>query len=211
MITLDTLNDWYPLGGSIVLRAGREDRARLVRLYLNCMEPTPLFIVSYTAGEDGSPVKAPARFLCTMPAGLEQLEFYAAGDIEIGADHADRVVYYQSTEGERHWFDGDGESFTMIHERAPRNEALEWVQFQAEQNQKRMQAALRAEMETQLAAIRSEYEGRTGIHGGEVEEPAKPAKRASKAAANGKSQSGPVEPAPSGDNADEPADGEAQK
>jgi hypothetical protein len=185
MITLDTLNDWYPLSGSIVLRAG-DNRVRRVRLYLNCMESTPLFVVGYTAGEDGRVIKCPARFLCTMPAGLEELEFYAAGDVEIGADHADRVVYYQSTEGEKYWFDGDGESFTTIQERAPRNEALEWVQFQAEQNQKRMQAALRAEMEDQLAAIRSEYEGRTGIHGGKAAEPPKSGSKSGKAAAAAK-------------------------
>lgn len=185
MLTLDTLNDWHPLSGSMVLRAG-DDLVRRVRIYFNCMEPTPLFIVGYDAGEDGRLVKRPARFLATMPAGLEELEFYVAGDVEIGADHAERVVYYQSTEGETHWFEGDGESFATIHERAPRNEALEWVQFQAEQNQMRMQAALRAEMEQQLAAIRSEYDERTsGVHGGKAAEPPKPAKLAAgKAAAD---------------------------
>jgi hypothetical protein len=205
MVTLDTITDWYPLGDSIILRAGRDERPRLVRLYLNCMEPTPLFIAGYTSGEDGTP--APARFLCTMPAGLEELQFYAAGDVEIAADHADRVVYYQSTEGEKYWFDGDGESFTTIHDRAPRNEALEWVQYQAEQNQKRMQAALRAEMDEQLAAIRSEYEGRTGVHGGEVAKPSKPAKPRSKPAAS--------EPVPAttgtGDGGDGSSEGEGEE
>lgn len=164
-IKLDNLSDWQPLSGSIVLLAA-DDYPRRVRVYLNCMEPTPLFIVQTVTDEEGNPEERPARFLATMPAGLETLEFVASGDLEIGADHADRVVLYQSTGAEKTWFDGEGESFATIHDRAPRNEALEWVQFQSEQNQKRMEAALRNEMQDQLAAIRSEYEKQSGIHGG---------------------------------------------
>lgn len=214
MLTLDTLNDWHPLSGSMILRAG-DDLVRRVRVYFNCMEPTPLFIVGYDAGEDGRLVKRPARFLATMPAGLEELEFYVAGDVEIGPDHADRVVYYQSTEGETHWFDGDGESFTSIHERTPRNEALEWVQFQAEQNQKRMQAALRAEMDEQLAAMREEYGRQVGVHGGKAAEPPKSAGKPGKAAVPAKVAGSPAGgadgSAASGNQSDEQADGEAQE
>lgn len=166
-IKLDNLSDWQPLSGSIVLLAA-DDYPRRVRVYLNCMEPTPLFIVRTVTDDEGNPEKLAARFLATMPAGLETLEFVASGDLEIGADHADRVVLYQSTGAEKTWFDGDGESFATIHDRAPRNEALEWVQFQTEQNQRRMEAALRSEMQDQLAAIRSEYEQQSGIYGGEA-------------------------------------------
>ncbi|RWN95670.1 MAG: hypothetical protein EOS05_12870 [Mesorhizobium sp.] len=218
MITLDTLTDWHPLSGSIVLRSS-DDRVRRVRVYLNCMEPTPLFVIGHTSSDDGRPVKAPARFLCTMPAGLEELEFYAAGDVEIGADHTDRVVYYQSTEGETYWFDGDGESFTTIHERTPRNEALEWVQFQSEQNQKRMQAVLRAEMDEQLAAMREEYGRQTGVHGGEAPQHPKSQRPGKAPSPDGRRLDkpgnrvgvAPVDAAGSGVDADEPAGGEEEE
>ncbi|RWM79348.1 MAG: hypothetical protein E5X86_12625 [Mesorhizobium sp.] len=205
-IKLDNLSDWHPLSGSIVLRAS-DDRARRVRVYLNCLEPTPLFVVQ--AG-------APARFLATMPAGLETLEFVARGEVEIGADTVDRVVYYQATETEKMWFDGDGATFTTIHERAPRNEALEWVQFQAEQNQKRMEAALRAEMQTHLAAMRSEYENASsGVHGGEAPQHPKPAagkKAAGKQPVDGGTpQPAAGAPAGAGAAADGTADGENEE
>ncbi|RWP57965.1 hypothetical protein [Mesorhizobium sp.] len=164
-IKLDNLADWRPLSGSIIL-GGSDERSRRVRVYLNCMEPTPLFVAL-----DG----APARFLATMPAGLERLEFVASGEVEIAADTVDRVVYYQCTEHEKMWFDGDGASFTTIHERQPRNEALEWVMFQQEQNQKRVEAVLRAEMQNQIDRMRSEYESAgTGIHGSATAQHQKP-------------------------------------
>lgn len=199
-VKLDNLKDWYPVSGSIVLEA-TDDLVRRVRVYLNCLEPTPFFVVQTVPDENGLPVKAPARFLATMPAGLETLEFYAAGDIEIAPDDADRCVYYQCTEHDQMWFDGDGESFTSIHERAPRNEALEWVQYQAELNQKRMQAALRAEMDEQLAAMRAEIGGSTGVHGGEAAQPQKsgegsaaevPASGATQSAASGVANAAPA-------------------
>lgn len=198
-IKVGNLSDWLPLSGSIILGAS-DERSRRVRLYLNCLEPTPLFVI-----QNG----APARFLATMPAGLELIEFVAAGEVEVAADTVDRVVYYQSTEHEKMWFDGNGASFTTIHERMPRNEALEWVQFQSEQNQKRMEAALRSEMQNHLAALRGEYENTSsGVHGGAVAQHKKPA--AAKAAApsldGGAGQSpdgGAIQPAPGGAPADE--------
>lgn len=218
MINLDTLSDWHPLGNSMVLRAG-DDRVRRVRVYFNAMEPTPLFVVQATGGENGLPSKRPARFLCTLPAGLEEVEFFASGDVEIAADHTDRVVYFQSVEGEQMWFDGDGESFTTIHNRAPRNEALEWVQFQAEQNQMRMQAVLRAEMDEQLAAMREEYGRQTGVHGGEAPQHTKPQRPGKAPSPDGRRLDkpgnrvgvAPVQPAGSGVDADEPAGGEEEE
>ncbi|RWQ34081.1 MAG: hypothetical protein EOS21_28505 [Mesorhizobium sp.] len=200
-IKLGNLTDWVPLSGSIILGAS-DERSRRVRLYLNCLEPTPLFMA-----QDG----APARFLATMPAGLELVEFVASGEVEIAADSLDRVVYYQSTETEKMWFDGDGSSFTTIHERQPRNEALEWVMFQQEQNQKRVEQVLRAEMQTQLDRMRTEYENTSsGVHGGAAAQHQKPTPAKGAAAPqdgggvqpNGGSA---VQPAPAGAPGDEQA------
>ncbi|MET2831593.1 hypothetical protein [Mesorhizobium shangrilense] len=207
-IKLDNLADWHPLAGSVVLRAS-DDRSRRVRIYFNCLEATPLFVVEATAGDDGRVVKRPARFLATMPAGLETLEFIANGEVEIAADDVDRVVYWQSTEREEMWFDGDGESFTTIHDRAPRNEALEWVTFQAEQNQKRMEAALRSEMMGQLAAMRSEYERQSGVHGGEAPQRQKPKSGAGKAGSA--DQQGDAAPGGTGAEGDGSLQGETEE
>ncbi|RWO96665.1 MAG: hypothetical protein EOQ98_21845 [Mesorhizobium sp.] len=198
-IKVGNLSDWLPLSSSIILGAS-DDRARRVRLYLNCLEPTPLFV---------SQSGAPARFLATMPAGLELVEFVASGEVEIAADSLDRVVYYQSTEHEKMWFDGDGASFTTIHERMPRNEALEWVQFQSEQNQKRMEAALRSEMQNHMAALEAKYENTSsGVHGGAAAQHQKPAQAKAAAApldggAPQPNGGGAVQPAPGGAPADE--------
>ncbi|TIM42884.1 MAG: hypothetical protein E5Y55_20930 [Mesorhizobium sp.] len=202
-VKIGNLSDWRPMSGSIILGAS-DERSRRVRLYLNCMEPTPLFVV-----QDG----APARFLATMPAGLDLVEFVASGEVEVSADSLDRVVYYQCTEHEKMWFDGDGASFTTIHERQPRNEALEWVMFQQEQNQKRVEAVLRAEMQNQIDRMRSEYESAgTGIHGSATAQHQKPApvktgvpKPAPVGGGAGQSPDGnsPPATAPAGPNADE--------
>lgn len=154
-IKLDTLKDWKPLTGSIGLRG--EDRRR-VKIYVNCEAVTPLWIA-----HDGDE----PDFLTTVPYGLSTLEFWADGDVEI-APPADfkSIVKWQSTEDDEFTFDGDGETFATIHVPQPRNEALEYVQYQALLNQQRMEAAMREQMETHLAAMEAKYGGsNNGVHG----------------------------------------------
>lgn len=208
-IKLYTLADWTPLQGSIVL-AGKE--ARRIKIEFNCERETAL-----AAKLD----ETPARFLTTVPAGVSTLEFWASGKVEIAPFEDDgAIVHWYSTEDDKMVFAGTGESFTTIHERAPRNEALEWAMFQSELNQRRMQADLRAEFEGQLSALKAQYDGKTGVHGGEVAEPQKPAKAAKKgekavsdpggSGKPGLQQQQPAKPAPAGDGDNEPPEGEEQ-
>ncbi|MER8365966.1 hypothetical protein [Mesorhizobium sp. M1378] len=154
-VKLDSLSDWNPLVGSLGLYGSDPRR---VKIYFNCEAVTPFFITI----DKGAP-----RFLTTLDHGLSTLEFWTHGEIEIAAADLEAVVHWQSTEDESQVFEGTGESFTTVHERAPRNEALEWVQYQSELNQRRMETALRAEFNNQLADIRKANEGSTsGVHGG---------------------------------------------
>lgn len=155
-VKLDTLADWKKSGGVIGLK-GTDHRR--VKIYFNCEAQTPLYI---KLDGDEHP-----SFLATLAPGLETLEFWASGTLQIAPLDADAVYLWQSTEDDSMVFEGDGETFTTIHNRAPRNEALEWMQFQAEQNAKAFQAQLRADMEAQIATMRSEYEGTTtGLRSG---------------------------------------------
>ena len=152
-IKLDTLSDWKRINGSIGLLAATRRR---VKIYLNCEDVTPFYIV-VDGGE--------ASFLTTVPYGLSTLEFWAEGNLEIAPATADAMVHWQATEDDEFTFDGTGETFTTIHERQPRNEALEYMMYQQELNQKRMQDALRSEFSDKLASLKEQYEGSSGVHG----------------------------------------------
>ena len=160
-IKLGNISDWRILEGkslSFVAPEYDADKPRRVRLYLNSEAGCNWYI--HVGDEE--------RFLAFVPAGLETLEFVCDGDFELMPHKADGVeIHYWTSEAEAYWTEGDGETFSTIYERQPRNEALEYVMFQASQNQLRRDKAHAEE----LAAIRAEIgavtNGRqSGIHGG---------------------------------------------
>lgn len=163
-IKLGNLADWRILEAkslSFVAPDYDADKPRRVRLYLNS-EAGCNWYVHYGDTE---------RFLAFVPAGQETLEFVCEGDFDLMPHRAEGVeIQYWTSETEDYWTEGDGETFSTIYERQPRNEALEYVMFQAAQNQLRRDKAHAEE----LAAIRAEIGamngGQSGIHGGSAAE-----------------------------------------
>lgn len=160
-IKLGNLADWRILEAkslSFVAPDYDADKPRRVRLFINS-EAGCNWYVHYGDTE---------RFLAFVPAGQETLEFVCEGDFDLMPHKADGVeVQYWTSETEEYWTEGDGETFSTVYERQPRNEALEYVMFQASQNQLRRDKAHAEE----LAAIRAEIGamnngGQSGVHGG---------------------------------------------
>lgn len=190
-IKLGNLADWHVLtGGALIFCSPAYDaeKARRVRLDLNCEYARNFYIAAMSGG-------AP-RFLAAAPQGLSTIEFVCDGDFQIAADKSEGEIHYWTSEAEEYWTEGDGETFSTIYERQPRNEALEWVMFQAAQNDLRRQKAHDAE----LAAFRAEIgaiknDRQSGIHGGPPAEHKEPAakqpagKKSGKAAAGAEPQS----------------------
>lgn len=164
-IKLGNLADWRILEAkslSFVAPDYDADKPRRVRLFINS-EAGCNWYVHYGDTE---------RFLAFVPAGQETLEFVCEGDFDLMPHKADGVeVQYWTSETEEYWTEGDGETFSTVYERQPRNEALEYVMFQASQNQLRRDKAHAEE----LAAIRAEIGamsngGQSGVHGGAAAE-----------------------------------------
>lgn len=164
-IRLGNIADWRILEGkymSFVAPDYDAAKPRKVRLYLNSEAACNWYI--QTGGDE--------RFLAFVPAGLETLEFICDGDFDLMPHRADGVeIQYWTSEAEEYWTEGDGETFSTVYERQPRNEALEYVMFQAAQNQLRRDKAHAEE----LAAIRAEIGamsngGQSGVHGGAAAE-----------------------------------------
>jgi len=159
-IKLGNIADWRVLEGkslSFVAPDYDAKKPRRVVLYVNSEAACNWYIQS-AEGE---------RFLAALPAGLETLDFVCNGDFDLMPNRAEGVeIQYWTSEAEEYWTEGDGETFSTIYERQPRNEALEYVMFQASQNQLRRDKAHAEE----LAAIRAEIgamnAGQSGIHGG---------------------------------------------
>lgn len=205
-IKLGNLADWHVLtGGALIFCSPAYDaeKARRVRLDLNCEYARNFYIAAMSGG-------AP-RFLAAAPQGLSTIEFVCDGDFQIAADKGEGEIHYWTSEAEEYWTEGDGETFSTIYERQPRNEALEYVMFQASQNQLRRDKAHATELEAIRAEIGAMNARQSGIHGGppaEHQEPAKPKPASRKrpvAAPDDGAGSRPVsDPAPSG------ADGSAE-
>ncbi|WP_378941852.1 hypothetical protein [Mesorhizobium sp. ANAO-SY3R2] len=159
-IKLGNLADWRVLDGkSLAFTAPHYDagKARKVRLDLNSEFGCNWYI---KAGED-------ERFLAVVPAGLQTLEFVFDGDFELMPVRPDECeIQYWTSEAEEYWSEGDGETFSTIYERQPRNEALEYVMFQAAQNQLRRDKAHAAELASIRAEIGAMNERQSGVHGG---------------------------------------------
>lgn len=181
-IKLGNLLDWRVLDGkSLAFAAPDYDkgRPRRLRLDLNSefgcnwyirFQRVPIMnMPEYLLGSEpveGDP-EVVERFFAFIPAGLETVEFTFGGDFELMPVRPDECeILYWISEAEEFWVEGDGETFSTIYERQERNEAVEYIMFQASQNQLRRDKAHAAE----LAAIRAEIgamNGRqSGVHGG---------------------------------------------
>lgn len=234
-IKLGNLADWRILeGASIAFTSPDYDKTRSRRLrldlnsefecnwYIRFHRIPILNMPEYEIGHEaklGEPI-AYERFFAVIPAGLQTVEFTVAGDFELLPIRQDECeIQFWTTEAEEYWTEGDGQTFSTIHERQPRNPDLEWVQFQALQNQLRRDKAHADE----LAAIRAEIgamnNGGTGVHGQPATEHKEPKSGGAKAAGKqppsskqgeaGGDPPGPVVQPDEGGNG--PAKGEAAK
>lgn len=155
VVRLHNVNKWQRLSpGEVLSLPGPLDQPRKVRLEVNCVEPTRFDVVSGPAG-------AEEHFFLAVVTGYQVLEFSVPGDVKV----------VPTTDGEVWFFTNDGDSiasknvqavpFTKIASRRTRNPDLELMMFKMEQNQKRREAALRAEMQALMAA-RTPHDLETG-------------------------------------------------
>lgn len=163
-IKLNDLTRWNELSSGSAI-GFRDGPMRRVRLSLNCIEQTVFYI---------KPENGDLRFLTTVPAGLSVIEFRASGAFAVGPEEGG-AVYWQCAEDEPTAVETDGESFTTIAMRPARNLELERVMFVQEQNARRREAALLAEVERLTS--KGQANGETGIHGKEAAKHQKPAEQ----------------------------------
>lgn len=190
-IKLGNLTDWRVLDGKSLAFVSQDydkGRPRRLRLdvnsevgcnwYIRFHRVPILNMPEYLLGAEpvrGDP-QAVERFFAFIPAGLETVEFTFGGDFELMPVRPDDCeILYWTSEAEEYWVEGDGETFSTIYERQPRNEALEHIMFQAAQNQLRRDKAHAAELEAiraQIGALKNE--GQSGVHGGAPSQHQKP-------------------------------------
>ncbi|CAI2934748.1 hypothetical protein [Aminobacter niigataensis] len=181
-IKLGNLTDWRVLDAkSLAFVAADYDKGKPRRLRLDVnsevgcnwyirFHRVPITnMPEYLIGAEpvhGDP-EAVERFFAFIPAGLETVEFTFGGDFELMPVRPDDCeILYWTSASEEYWTEGDGETFSTIYERQQRNEAMEYVMFQAAQNQLRRDKAHAAEMaafRAEIGAMKSERQ--SGIHG----------------------------------------------
>lgn len=132
MIQLNNLRDWKSLGEGEVLELHKK-KSRSVKLHLSAPDPTRLY---YQYPGD-SP-----RFLARV-CGIDVVSFVCEGEIDVIADGP---VLFRTADNERAVAQPDGEKFTKMMERAPRNPEMEAVQ-----------RAMYANMERRLAQQSAEF------------------------------------------------------
>lgn len=138
-IKLGNLSRWQPLTkGSVLKLPGTE--VRLIRLNVN----SPGAAILHVVNADGEP-----EFLAA-PIGRDTVEFFAAGEVQITTESADVKVYAADTEPAYN-IEPDGEAFTKIMERAPRNPELEQMMYLSQINIERRMAQVHAELDAKYA------------------------------------------------------------
>lgn len=141
-IKLNSLGRWKELEASAVIQFERTAGERRIRLHLNLEAETVFFLED----ENGP------RFLTTVPAGVETLEFNAAGGVAVFPAEGSGRVMFQTAEGEPTFSDVvDPVVFTKIAQRRHRNPELERMMFVMNQNLERRLAMQAAEFEAALA------------------------------------------------------------
>lgn len=142
-IKLYSLARWSRLNPrSAVVFDGLEDHERRVRIELN-VEAETRFYIEDTQGN--------VMFLCTVPPGIETVEFNTSGTFSLFPAEGSGEVYYQSADLEpTHIEIVDPETFTTIAERRQRNPELEEILYRTQLNMERRLAQQAAEMELMM-------------------------------------------------------------
>lgn len=149
-IKLNSLARWAVLdGGKAIVFAGSDVAERRVRINFNLEAVTSFFID--IAGEE--------VFLCTLPPGLETLEFNAPGTFRVYAEKGSGVVQYQSADLEPTFSEVvDPVIFTKIANRRHRNPELEEIMYRMQANMERRLASQAHELELAFERRRLEAE-----------------------------------------------------
>lgn len=156
-IKLDALTSWklVPKGEALPLR-GDLFGPRRIRLDLNCEDKTWIYVES---DEIEAAQGVDAMFIAAVGPGLETVEFYASGDVvvrfvaAVPEDQKAQVWIYTAEIEPNVSAVPEAVSFTEIHQRRARNPELEYMQFIARQNERRMDEKL-----AQLDALLAEKE-----------------------------------------------------
>jgi hypothetical protein len=145
-IKLNSLDRWTLLPrGKAIAFVGTD--ARRVRLHVNAQFECGLYI-RFDGGEE--------RFLAAVPAGLETVDFTAAGNFVVSPSDGEIEIWYQTAEDEPTYFENlDPVIFTKIIQRRKRNVDLELMMFKANQNAAVREAAMQREFSAQLDAIKA--------------------------------------------------------
>lgn len=138
-IKLGNLSRWQALNKGASLKLPGSE-VRLVRLNVN----SPGTAILHLANADDE-----IEFLAA-PVGRDTVEFYAAGDLTITTESADVKVYAAENEPAYN-IEPDGEAFTKIMERAPRNPELEQMMYLSQVNIERRMAQVYAELDQKYA------------------------------------------------------------
>jgi hypothetical protein len=143
-VKLNAIDRWQVLApGAAIELEHTSDMGRRVRLHVNCAAPTTF----YLENADGP------RLLAAVPAGLETIEFSAAGKFAVFPQEGAGEVHYQTAEGEPTFASVvDPVIFTKLAQRRHRNPELEEMMFRMQQNMERRFAAQANEIAAALAA-----------------------------------------------------------
>lgn len=163
-VKLDLLRDWHrmPAGEALLLPSDHED-PRKISIDLNCEDQTWVYC---SHGDAEKP-----QFLAVAGPGLEEVVFWAAGDLAItfapavAKDQESQVWVYTAELEPNVGEVPDAVSFTEIHERRARNPELEMMQLIARQNERRMEEQL-AQMEAVAERLERANNGTAGTSDG---------------------------------------------
>lgn len=181
-IKLDSLARWSLLGKgqAIQFTSAEKDAGRRVRLHLNCADFTTFYV------DDGKSV----RLLATVNAGLETVEWSAAGDFAVLAEEGAGEIWYWTAEAEPTFaVVADPVIFTKLLERRKRNPEVEYMMRQVHLNNERRMAEQAAGFGAIVNELRKEIaDGRRVEH--------KPAAQVDGAVSGAVQPPQPVEPKP---------------
>lgn len=141
VVRLHNVTKWKCLKPGEMLSL-RGSQPRRVRVEVNCVAPTRFDIVA----PNGVPV-----FLAVVQ-GLETLEFSAGADTNLVPTSEDEVWFF-TNDGDHTASPTRSASFTKLATRRERNPQLELMMFKQEQNMRRREARMAAEIAEMRAAM----------------------------------------------------------
>lgn len=151
-IKLGSLARWRPYMGAAVCLAGQQHRERCIRLHFNCESETAIYRVFADTDDQ--------QLIAVVPAGLETVEFHAAGEVRfIAVPISGTEVWYQTADIEPTYAEvNDPVIFTRIANRRHRNPEIEEMMFRMQMNMERRFADQAHEFEAALQRRRDEVE-----------------------------------------------------